>query len=184
MFSAPYPESFEIRYLSEIRSTYGTIEPTETETAVVHLYRGSSTITVSHIDPSSLQHFYFKRRYHRDQSAHPESQQEEGSLWKCPQWPWIFATMSLLGETSTTSSLFKLNHFLYLMKPFLVLDEEVRGRPPTDRHVIDPPEPGSSVLSKFTAPLFPDPKRNLWKLTMDPKRLEEWQSYVGSVIDY
>lgn len=184
--SAPYPKSFKICQLSETqKSTYNASELSDAETIVFHVYCGKPTVAVSVLDSNNLSGFTFSNRYHRLQLPiiHPKHR-KESSLWKCPQWPWIFATMSLLGITSDIGAFLRLNHLLWIIKPSLVQDEEVRSRGVTDRHVIYPQESGESVLSKFTAPLFPNSKQNLWKFTMDLDELEEWQSYVGSIIGY
>jgi hypothetical protein len=112
--------------------------------------------------------------------------------WRCQQWSWIFCTLSLLGETSEEVGQLKLDHFLTLMRPILspepnhirqnqgldkqdTLDTRVYHQNDKNLH---------SLLSKFKAPLFPDVAIGLTKITIDPDAFMEWQSFVGSVIDY
>jgi hypothetical protein len=112
--------------------------------------------------------------------------------WNCQQWPWIFSTLSLLGETSEAVAQLKLHHFLALVKPILS-SEPLDAQPTQDPDKrdtlgsgVDPrtDENVRSPLSKFKAPLFPNAEIGLTKITVDPEDFLEWQSFVGSVIDY
>lgn len=144
-YAVPHATSFHIQETSKLEGKYQNKELKSSETIVIQEFHGISVPWVC--DPALLLESSICYKL---------------PLWKCPQWPWVFATMSLLGETAESSAEMKLRHFLTLVRPIFE-----GGKHP--------------IISAFEVPIV---KRTNTMFGIKPEHFETWQSYVGKVIDY
>jgi hypothetical protein len=86
---------------------------------------------------------------------------EDLPKWKCEQWPWVFATMLLMGDTNAALAMFKLQDLLAVIEPLTTCK--------------NPANP----IKEFKVPN--DLKvRQRWELP----NLDGWQKIVGKVIAF